>query len=186
MNPETILSEMKKRMDGAILSLDKALSSMRTNRAHTGLVENIIVDYQGMEMPISQLAQVSVSDGQMLIIQPWDKSISETIARAISTSDIGMQPNVDGDLIRLTVPALTQERRNEIVKLVRKRTEERKISVRNVRRSSIEEIRNLEKNSGLSQDESRRAQSKIQEITDDNIKIIEENSLNKEKEVLND
>ena len=186
MNPETILSEMKKRMDGAILSLDKALSSMRTNRAHTGLVENIIVDYQGMEMPISQLAQVSVSDGQMLIIQPWDKSISETIAREISTSDIGMKPNVDGDLIRLTVPALTQERRNEIVKLVRKRTEEGKISVRNVRRSSIEEIRNLEKNSGLSQDESRRAQSKIQEITDDNIKIIEENSLNKEKEVLND
>ena len=97
-----------------------------------------------------------------------------------------MQPNVDGDLIRLTVPALTKERRNEIVKLVRKRTEEGKISVRNVRRSSIEEIRNLEKNSGLSQDESRRAQSKIQEITDDNIKIIEENSLNKEKEVLND
>ena len=186
MNQENILNDMKKRMDGAISSLEKALSSMRTNRAHTGLVENIIIDYQGMEMPISQLAQISVSDGQMLIIQPWDKSISQSIARAISSSDIGMQPNVDGDFIRLSVPALTQERRNEIVKLVKKRTEEGKIAIRNVRRSSIEDIRSMEKNSDLSQDESRRIQSNIQEITDESIKIIDEKSLIKENEVLND
>jgi len=186
MNHENILNDMKKRMDGAIFSFEKSLSSMRTNRAHPGLVENIIVDYQGMELPVSQLAQISVSNGQMIVIQPWDKSISESIARSISSSDIGIQPNVDGNLVRLPVPTLTRERRLEIVKLVKKRTEEGKISIRNVRRSSIEEIRKMEKNGELSQDESRRIQTKIQEITDESIDKLDEKSLTKENEILND
>ena len=186
MNQENILNDMKKRMDGAVSALEKSLSSMRTNRAHPGLVEDIIVDYQGMKMPISQLAQISVSDGQMLVIQPWDKSISENIARSISSSDIGMQPNVDGDMVRLSVPTLTQERRLEIVKLVKKRNEEGKVSVRNVRRSCIEDIRKMEKEGELSQDESRRIQTEIQEITDEYIRKLNEKSLSKENEILYD
>jgi ribosome recycling factor len=178
------LGDARERMNGAVEALGRDLASVRTSRASAGLVDNIKVDYQGMEMPLGQLAQISAADARMLLIQPWDKTAVGAIERAIMKSDIGMSPNVDGQAIRLVVPPLTEERRRDIVKMVRKRAEEARISVRNVRRDVMERIRSLEKGGEVSQDESKRAQNDLQKLTDDAVGKVDAAISEKEAEVM--
>jgi ribosome recycling factor len=171
-------------MDGALQALQRDLHGVRTGRASTGLVESIRVDYYGSEMPLDQLAQISVGDGRMIMIQPYDKTAVQSIVKAIQTSDLGMNPNVDGDLIRLNVPPLTEERRRDIVRMVRKRAEEARVAVRNVRRDAQDRIRNMQKGSEISEDESRRALADLQKATDAAVARVDSSTGAKEKEVM--
>ena len=184
MNDKDFLDDLSKKMITSVEHLSNELSSMRTNRAHTGLVTGIIIDYFGTSMKLSELGQVSVSDGSMILIQLWDKSAIEMVAKEIESSGIGINPSIDGDLIRLVVPPLTEERRIDLVKIVKKKSEDAKISVRNVRRNAMDEIKVLEKNGELSQDDSRRLQSEIQKNTDKSIEDISQISQNKENELM--
>ncbi len=164
--PKETLSDANRRMVGAFEALSRDLDGIRTGRASTGLIEGLVIDYHGTPMPLSQLAQISAPDARLLVIQPWDRSAIQSIERAILTSDLGMQPNVDGQIIRLVVPMLTEERRQEIVKMVRKRAEEARIAVRNVRRDAQETLRIKEREGAIGQDQARRAQSELQQATD--------------------
>jgi ribosome recycling factor len=171
-------------MDGAVSAYDKDMSGVRTGRASTGLVDNIRVDYHGTEMPLNQIAQINVGDARLLVIQPWDRSSVRSVVRAIQMADIGLQPSVDGDLIRIVVPPLTEERRRDIVKMVTRRAEEAKVAIRNVRRDVQGRIRNMDRDGEVSQDLARRAQDDLQKLTDDAIKMVDAASSSKEKEVM--
>ncbi|MBA31228.1 MAG: ribosome recycling factor [Chloroflexi bacterium] len=162
----------------------KDLSGMRTGRASTGLVENISVDYFGSEMPLNQLAQINVGDARLIVIQVWDKNAVDSISKAIQNSDLNLSPNVDGDLIRLNLPPLTEERRRDLVKVIKTRGEECKLSIRSARRDSQEFIRKVEKDGSASQDDCQRSQKKLQDITDSYVKKIDQEIKNKELEVM--
>ncbi len=179
-----ILSEAGRRMDGAVEAFNRDMNGVRTGRASPGLVENLRVNYEGMEMPMSQLAQITAADARMLVIQPWDKTITAAIERAIQTSDLGMQPAVEGQILRLIVPPLTEERRRDIVRMVRKRAEEARIAVRNVRRDAMDQLRTGEREGDFSQDDSRRAQGQLQETTDVSVARVDEATEVKEAEVM--
>ena len=178
------LEDGRRRMDGAVNAYDKDMSGVRTGRASTGLVDNVRVDYHGTEMPLNQIAQINVGDARLLVIQPWDKSSVRNVVRAIQMADIGLQPSVDGDLIRIVVPPLTEERRRDIVKMVTRRAEEAKVAIRNVRRDVQGRIRNMERDGEVSQDLARRAQDDLQKLTDDAVKMVDAASSSKEKEVM--
>ena len=178
------LEDGRRRMDGAVSAYDKDMSGVRTGRASTGLVDNVRVDYHGTEMPLNQIAQINVGDARLLVIQPWDKSSVRNVVRAIQMADIGLQPSVDGDLIRIVVPPLTEERRRDIVKMVTRRAEEAKVAIRNVRRDVQGRIRNMERDGEVSQDLARRAQDDLQKLTDDATKMVDAASSGKEKEVM--
>ena len=178
------LEDGRRRMDGAVNAYDKDMAGVRTGRASTGLVDNVRVDYHGTEMPLNQIAQINVGDARLLVIQPWDKSSVRNVVRAIQMADIGLQPSVDGDLIRIVVPPLTEERRRDIVKMVTRRAEEAKVAIRNVRRDVQGRIRNMERDGEVSQDLARRAQDDLQKLTDDAIKMVDSASSSKEKEVM--
>ena len=178
------LEDGRRRMDGAVNAYDKDMSGVRTGRASTGLVDNVRVDYHGTEMPLNQIAQINVGDARLLVIQPWDRSSVRSVVRAIQMADIGLQPSVDGDLIRIVVPPLTEERRRDIVKMVNRRAEEAKVAIRNVRRDVQGRIRKMERDGEVSQDVARRAQDDLQKLTDDAIKMVDAASSSKEKEVM--
>jgi len=171
-------------MDGAVEAFNRDMNGVRTGRASPGLVENLRVNYEGMEMPLNQLAQITAADARMLVIQPWDKTITAAIERAIQTSDLGMQPAVEGQILRLIVPPLTEERRRDIVRMVRKRAEEARIAVRNVRRDAMDQLRTGEREGDFSQDDSRRAQGQLQETTDVSVARVDEATEVKEAEVM--
>ena len=179
-----ILGDAGRRMDGAVEAFGRDMNGVRTGRASPGLVEGITVHYESMEMPLGQMAQINASDARMLLIQPWDRTALAAIERAIQMSDLGMQPNVDGQLIRLIVPPLTEERRRDIVKMVRKRAEEARIAVRNVRRDAMERLRSGERDGDFSQDESRRARGQLQQATDGTIARVDQAASTKEEEVM--
>ena len=178
------LEDGRRRMDGAVNAYDKDMSGVRTGRASTGLVDNVRVDYHGTEMPLNQIAQINVGDARLLVIQPWDRSSVRSVVRGIQMADIGLQPSVDGDLIRIVVPPLTEERRRDIVKMVNRRAEEAKVAIRNVRRDVQGRIRKMERDGEVSQDLARRAQDDLQKLTDDAIKMVDAASSSKEKEVM--
>lgn len=178
------LEDAKQRMDGALSSFRRELTGVRTNRASPALVENLDIDYFGTRMQLSQLAQISAGDARMLVIQPWDQSAVQLIAKAIQASDLGMSPQVDSDRIRLNVPPMTEERRRDVVKMVRTRTEDAKVSVRNVRKDVREFIKEMEKDGDIGQDDSKRAQEQLQKLTDEAVAAIEESSVAKETEVM--
>jgi ribosome recycling factor len=178
------LEDARKRMDGAVTSFRKDLSGFRTNRASPALVENMDIDYFGTRMQLSQLAQISAGDVRMLVIQPWDKNAVNIIAKTIQQSDLGMTPQVEGDRIRLNIPPMNEERRRSVVKMVKTRTEEAKVSVRNVRKDVREYIKELEKESEIGQDDSKRAQEQLQKLTDESVAEIDMCSSEKETEVM--
>lgn len=178
------LEDARKRMDGAIASFRREMSGVRTNRANPALVENLDVDYFGTKMQLSQLAQISAGDVRMLVIQPWDQNAVQLIAKAIQQSDLGMSPQVDVDRIRLNIPPMTEERRRDVVKVVRTRSEEAKVSIRNVRKDVREFIRAMEKDGDIGQDDSKRAQEQLQKLTDEAVTTIEASSSAKETEVM--
>ena len=178
------LEDGRRRMDGAVTAFDSDMSGVRTGRASTGLVDNVRVDYHGTEMPLNQIAQINVGDARLLVIQPWDRTSVQSIVRAIQMADIGLQPSVDGDIIRIVVPPLTEERRRDIVKMVNRRAEEAKVAVRNVRRDVQSRIRKMERDGEVSQDLARRAQDDLQKLTDEAIEMVDLASSTKEEEVM--
>ena len=178
------LEDGRRRMDGAVNAFDKDMSGVRTGRASTGLVDNVRVDYHGTEMPLNQIAQINVGDARLLVIQPWDQSSVRSVVRAIQMADIGLQPSVDGNIIRIVVPPLTEERRRDIVKMVNRRAEEAKVAIRNVRRDVQGRIRKMERDGEVPQDQARRAQDGLQKLTDDAIEMVNLASSSKEEEVM--
>jgi|TARA_Y100000031_G_C8049009_1_gene305286 ribosome recycling factor len=181
---EETLGEAKQGMSSSIDALKRDMTGVRTGRASTGLVDNLKVDYFGSEMQLNQLAQISVGDARLLVIQPWDKNAVDPIAKAIQNSDLSISPNIDGTIIRLNIPALTEERRRDLVRMVKARGEEAKISVRNVRRDAQDTIRLIEKEGEASQDDCQRAMKDLQKLTDDASERIDSETATKEEEVM--
>ena len=172
------------RMEKALEALRRDLATVRTGRASPALVEHLKVDYYGAATPLNQLAAISTPDARLITVQPWDRGSIGAIEKAILKSDIGLNPSNDGTLIRLAIPQLTEERRREIAKQVRKRAEEARVAVRNIRRDAHENIRRLEHEHEISQDDLHRAETELQKLTDDHIKEIDKVSHEKEEEVL--
>lgn len=181
--PQAVKKNAEERMEKAVTSLKKELSSLRAGRASASLLDKIQVEYYGSPTPVNQLAGISTPDARTLMIQPWDKSVISGIERAILKSDLGLTPSNDGEMIRIVIPALTEERRNELVKLSKKYTEEAKVAVRNIRRDANDELKKLEK-TGLSEDESRRHQEDVQKMTDRFVADIDKVLSAKEKEIM--
>ena len=176
--------ETEKRMKKAIQASQHELAMIRTAKATTSLLDGIKVDYYGTSVPINQVAAVSVPEPRMLIVQPWEKNMIGEIEKALLKSDLGLTPNSDGTVIRLPIPALTQERRGELVKVVHRLAEEGRVAIRNVRRDANDQLRDAEKAGDLPQDDSKRAQEHIQELTDKHTKLIDEIVEAKEKEIM--
>ena len=181
---DNIYQETKNKMNKAIEFCSSEISQIRTGRASTNILDNISVDYYGSPTPLKNIAHVSTPDAQLLMVQPFDPSSLELIEKAIISSDIGLNPNNDGNVIRLSIPALTDERRQELVKSVYKFAEDSRVSIRNIRRDINDKLKN-EKESGLSEDNYKRALDNIQELTDEYIKKINNLVEVKEKDLLN-
>ena len=177
-----ILGEEK--MEKAVGALKKEFASIRTGRANTLILDKVIVEYYGVPTPLRQISQVSVQDGQTLVITPFDKSIIKEIEKAMIKAELGITPNSDGMVIRLTFPPLTEERRKEISKDVKKIAEEAKVAIRNIRRDMTDELKKLEKSENLPEDTVKDSQDEIQKLTDKYVKIIDSVAAEKEKEVL--
>ncbi|OIK15311.1 ribosome recycling factor [Bacillus sp. MUM 13] len=182
--PKQILENSKSRMEKAISSYSRELASIRAGRASASLLDKISVDYYGAPTPINQVAGVSVPEARLLVIQPYDKTILGDIEKAILKSDLGLNPSNDGSIIRIAIPALTEERRKELVKVVRKESEEAKIAIRNIRRDSNDDLKKLEKNGEITEDDLRGYSDDIQKMTDSHISKIEDITKDKEKEIL--
>jgi len=181
---DAITDECKQKMDSTISVLRKDVAGIRTGRASTALLESIKVDYYGTLTPINQVATVATPDARTISLQPWDASQLEAIEKAIMESDIGITPANDGKIIRLPVPPMTEERRKELVKLVKKMGEDSKVSIRNIRRDSNEKLKKLLKDKEISEDNEKKAEAGIQKITDGHVKRIDGVVAEKEKEVL--
>ncbi|MBS4760556.1 MAG: ribosome recycling factor [Clostridium sp.] len=179
-----MFSNGKEKMEKAINSLKKEFASIRTGRANPLILDKVIVDYYGVPTPLRQMSQVSVQDGQTLVITPYDKSILKEIEKAMIKAELGITPNSDGVVIRLTFPPLTEERRKEITKDVKKIGEEAKVAVRNIRRDMTDDLKKIEKEENLPEDAVKDAQEQIQKITDKYTKTIDEVTAEKEKEVM--
>ncbi|AKG35193.1 ribosome recycling factor [Paenibacillus durus] len=181
--PQSVKKNAEERMEKAILSLKRDLSTLRAGRATPSLLDRIQVEYYGSPTPVNQLANINTPDSRTLLIQPWDKSSLADIERAIMKSDLGLTPANDGSTIRLSIPALTEERRGELVKLTKKFGEEAKVAIRNIRRDANDDIKKMEKN-GISEDESHGHQENIQKTTDKFIAEVDKVLLAKEKEIM--
>ena len=181
---EETYNQLKKKMDASLDVFRKNLGGIRTGRASVTILDGIIVDYYGTPTPLKQVATISVPESRLISIQPWDVSILKEVEKAILASDLGLTPNNDGKIIRLPIPPLTQERRQELVKIVKRITEETKIAIRNIRREGNEHLKKLEKAKDITEDECRKGINQIQKITDDCINNVNEISEKKEKEVL--
>ena len=178
------ITEAKTRMHKAVDTLRADLAAIRTGRASIGLVDHLKVDYYGTPTALNQIATVNVPDARLIVIQPYDRTALSAIEKAILKSDLGLTPSNEGTVIRLSIPPLTEDRRKELVKVVRKRVEEARVAVRNVRRDIHEHTRKMEHDHEISQDELRRAETDLQKVTDDQIKEIDRIGEEKEKEVL--
>lgn len=181
---ESIFQNMKDEMEKTIASMEKSLGRVRTGRASISLLDGIKVDYYGTPTPINQVATLSIPESRLIVISPWDASVIGAIEKAIQKSDLGLMPANDGKIIRLAIPQLTEERRKELVKVVKKMAEEGKIKLRNVRRDSNEELKSLKKNNKMTEDELFSAQEEVQKLTDQNIEKIDKITAVKEKEIM--
>lgn len=179
-----IIERARDRMGKTEEALRRELAGIRTGRASTGLIDHIRVDYYGTPTPINQLATVVVPEARLMTIQPWDRKALPLIEKAIQKSDLGLNPNNDGSLIRLAFPQLNEQRRKELTKLVQKRVEEARVGIRNIRRDGQDELKKLEKSKEVSEDEHRRASDQLQKLTDQAIATIERSGHQKEAELL--
>lgn len=178
-------SQIKEKMDKTINVFQENLSEIRAGRANPAILNKIKVDYYGVPTPISQVAGISVPEARLIVIQPWDASVLKDIEKAILASDIGINPNNDGKVIRLAFPELNEERRKALVKDIRKMAEETKVAVRNARRDGIDEFKKKQKDSEITEDELKSAEEGIQKLTDKSIEEIDSILANKEKEIMN-
>ncbi|GGH82122.1 ribosome recycling factor [Pullulanibacillus pueri] len=179
-----IMQDTKGRMNKATEALTRELGTIRAGRANPTILDRVTVNYYGADTPLNQLANISAAEARLLTIQPYDKSILGDIEKAILMADLGLTPNNDGDIIRLAIPALTEERRKELVKQVKKAGEEAKVAVRNIRRDANDQLKKAEKNGELTEDEHHRFADQVQKLTDDTISKIDEICSNKEKEIM--
>jgi ribosome recycling factor len=179
-----VLTDTDSRMSKSVDALRRELNTIRTGRASPVLVETLMVDYYGVPTPLNQLASISVPEPRVLMIQPWDKQAMKDVERSVLKSDLGLVPTNDGNVIRISIPTLTEERRRELVRLVGRRVEDGHVAVRNIRRDSLARFRGMEKSKELSQDESRRSQEQIQSLTDRFIDQMDSLRADKEAEVM--
>lgn len=183
MTTET-LKHIEQKMQTTLEGLKKELASIRTGRASPSIVEHLKVDYYDTPTPLNQIAGVSVPEARLLVIQPWDKTAIKTIEKAILASDLGLNPSNDGTVIRIAIPPLSEERRQELIKAVKKRIEDRKVAIRNLRREALDELKGLEKSKEISQDEMKRLSEQLQQLTDVHIADIDDIGRDKETELL--
>jgi ribosome recycling factor len=181
---QELLSANEARMQKSVETLKHELQSLRTGKATPSLLDSVRVDAYGSTMPLAQVASITAPQPRLLVVQPWDKGLLQDVMKGIQKADLGLNPADDGELIRVPIPALTEERRKEMVKKAKKYGEEAKISIRNIRRDANEEVKKLEKEAGLSEDEARRLQAEIQKLTDKHIAQIDDVLSKKEKEIL--
>lgn len=179
-----VYKEAETRMKGAIQALEEDLSGIRTGRAHPALVEKLPVEYYGTPTPLVQLASISVPEPRSLLIKPFDPATLKTIERSILASDLGLTPNNDGRQIRLNLPALTEERRRDLVKLVHHRLEDSRVAVRNIRRDMIKDLREFEEEKMISEDDLKKGEEELQKITDRYVEEINKIGVHKEKEIM--
>ena len=181
---ESVHKDSKEKMSKSIEALKKDLKRVRTGRASASLLDGIRVDYYGTPTPLAQMASVSVPESRMLTIQPWDVSAIKEIEKAIQKSDLGLMPSNDGKIIRINIPALTEQRRKELVKVVNKMCEEHRVALRNLRRDANEVLKGLKKDGKVSEDDAHKGQDKIQKLTDEHIRQVDDIYKEKEKEIL--
>lgn len=181
---ESINAESKDRMEKALDSFKKDLIRIRTGRASAALLEGIMVDYYGTPMPINQVANITVPEARLILIQPWEKTMLSPIEKAIQTSDLGLNPQNDGNLIRLPIPTLNEDRRKELFKHCKKLSEESKVAIRNLRRDSNEKVKKASKDKQITQDEEKKILDEIQKLTDKFIKLVDDQLAAKEKEIM--
>jgi len=181
---ESIFQDTRESMEKSIVALKNELNRIRTGRASLSILDDIRVDYYGTLTPLNQMASLAVPESRMITIQPWDVSIIKEIEKAILKSDLGLTPSNDGKLMRISIPALTEERRKQLVKVVQKKGEEHKIAVRNIRRDSNDLLKGLKKDGDISEDDAFRAQDQVQKITDEHTKRMDEICKEKEQEIL--
>jgi ribosome recycling factor len=181
---QAIHTEASQRMQKTLDTLKKDLSRIRTGRASPALLDGITVDYYGSPMPINQVANISIPDARLIVIQPWEKSMVGPIEKAIHASELGLNPQSDGNLLRLPIPPLSEERRADLFKNCKKTGEESKVAIRNVRRDANEKVKKAEKDKQVTQDESKKGVDEIQKLTDKYIKMIDDTLVAKEKEIM--
>ncbi len=179
-----ILQTAEEKMKASVGAFRNELATIRTGHATPSLVEHIRVEYAGVPMPLNQIAGISAPEARLLVIQPWDKGSITGIEKAILKSDLGLNPSNDGSVIRINIPPLSEERRQDLIKIVRKRVEERRVIVRSLRRDAMEELKTLEKDKEISQDEQKRAIEQLQKLTDLHIGDIDKIGKDKEKELM--
>ena len=184
MNVNDIKKQATDKMAKSVESLRVNLTHVRTGRAHVGLLDAIRVDYYGSEMPINQVANVTLADARTISIQPYEKKMVQVVEKAIRDSDLGVNPATSGDVIRVPMPALTEERRRELGKLVHREGEDAKVAIRNIRRDAIQHLKDLLKNSELGEDQEKRAQDEVQKMTDKAIADIDKLVAEKEKDLM--
>lgn len=182
--PKQVIASTKERMDKAVQALARELSTIRAGRANAAILDRVTVDYYGAPTPVNQLAGISVPEARLLVIQPYDKSVLGEIEKAILKSDLGLNPTNDGSILRIAIPALTEERRKELVKQVKKEAEEAKVAIRNIRRDGNDDLKKLEKNGEITEDELRGYSDDIQKLTDAHVQKMDEVAKDKEKEIM--
>jgi ribosome recycling factor len=181
---DALTKDLRRRMDGALEALKKEFAGLRTGRASASLLDPVMVEAYGSSMPLAQCGTVSAPEPRMLTVQVWDKALVKPVEKAIRDAGLGLNPQTDGQTVRVPIPDLNEERRRELVKVAAKYTEQARVSVRNVRRDGIDSIKKLEKDGEISQDEHRKLQADIQTLTDDFIKKIDDAMAQKDKEIL--
>ena len=179
-----LFNDAKDRMNKAIEHFRNEVASIRTGRASASILDGVKVDYYGTPTPINNIAHITVPEGQLIVIQPFDSNTLEIIEKSIIASDIGLTPNNDGNVIRLSIPSLTEERRKELIKMVHNIIEDGRVSIRNIRRDANDHLKKYEKDHELSEDNLKRAMDNIQEMTDDHIKELNQVQDSKEKEIM--
>ena len=178
------LNDIKRRMDGALESLKRDFAGLRTGRASAGLLEPIVVEAYGATMPLTQVGTIGVPEPRLLTVQVWDRSMVGAVERAIRDSELGLNPSADGQLVRVPIPELSEDRRKELTKVAGKYSEQAKVAVRNVRRDGMDVLKRKEKDSEISQDEQKKLSDQIQKLTDEHIKMIDEMAVAKDKEIM--
>ncbi|MDP4165085.1 MAG: ribosome recycling factor [Bacillota bacterium] len=179
-----VMNETKERMQKAISAYQRELATVRAGRANPSLLDKVAVEYYGAQTPLNQIASITVPEARMLVITPYDKTALGDIEKAIQKADLGVTPSNDGNIIRITIPPLTEERRKELAKLVKKYSEDAKVAVRNIRRDAHDDLKKLEKNGEMTEDELRSSTEDVQKLTDEYVSKIDEITKDKEKEIM--
>ena len=184
MSEDKLITDLRRRMDGSIDALKKELGGLRTGRASPSLLESVNVNAYGTNMPLNQLSTVSAPEPRLLVVQVWDRSMAKAVDAAIREAGLGLNPQSEGQVIRVPIPPLSEERRKELTKIAHKYAEQARISVRNVRRDGLEALKKREKDREITQDQHRKLDKDVQTLTDDTIKKVDETLAHKEKEIL--